>query len=663
MAWAQRRSHPLRPHSPDPAPRLWHLALRLGATLATVALCLWFLATRLGPFDADAIAQSFAAVRPVQWAFGIAAVFVAFLAVGRQERVILRHFGIALDRRHLMTAAMATAGVSQCVGFGPVVGAMIRARLLPELGLRQSFMVSAATTVGFFSGAAMLALVFLGLNGSALAGLAAAGVLGAIAARSLWGDIGWRGIELPRAAAMLALLFWVGLDLMGLSFAFWVLLPPGHGMDWVSVVVSFTLALTFGLMSGSPAGTGPFEALVLLQMPDIAPAALVAGLLAFRGVAYVVPALLSGLWIIVGHRLLRPPIPLPMEPVAPQALLASHDRAEVLLARQGDLDLRRDDRGQVWAMTVLGRARVLVGEPSAPKGWHRRSLDPALDLCRAEGRVPLFYKIGPRQATEARRRRFALLRIALEAVIDPKSHSTEGPRHASLRRKLRHAVKAGVVVRDGGALPLDEMQGVAEDWARRHGGERGLTTGRWGAEYVAGQRVFLAHDTQGRLLAFATFHVTAEDWVLDLIRFGQDTPDGTLYLIVQTAIEAARRAGAARLSLAAVPCEGFGVKGALGRRLRPLSAKARGLFQFKAAFAPRWEPRYAAAPGWLGLSVGLLLLAAAIRLKRVEKRPRPVAAGALRLWVAEGKVSRLLRPDRPDDAEDRPARRKRRAGG
>lgn len=634
----------------DPAPQFRRLAARLGVTLAILAACLWFLGTRLQDIDGAALAQSLSGLHPLQWGFGLFAVFLAFLAVGRQERVILHHFGFDIDRLHVTTAAMATAGVSQCLGFGPVVGAMIRARLLPDLGLRQSFMVSAATTMGFFGGAGLVAATFLALNGSLWAGLGLVLALGLILARNLAGERSWRGIRLPGTGAILALMGWVAVDLLCLSFAFWVLLPWGSGPGWVEVVAAFITSLALGLMSGSPAGTGAFEALVILQLPQMAPEPLLAGLLAFRGAAYALPAALGACWTLVGRSLLRAPRPGPQRLDPASVPFAALDRAEVQLVRQGDLELLRDRMGQLWATTVLGAQRALIGDPVVPVG-RRHALSPGAEICRREGRGALFYKIGARQALAARRAGMAVLRIASEAVIQPAAHSTEGPRHAGLRRKLRHAGKAGIVVRER-QLDLElaiEMAGLARVWARAHGGERGLTTGRWGVTYVSGQRLFVAQDATGRLQAFATFHACEREWVLDLIRFGKTVPDGTLYLIVQTALMQAKAEGVARFSLAAVPTESFGLEGMLGRRLRPFSQRARGLYQFKSTFAPTWEPRYAAAPGWLGLLGGLLLLARAIRQKRAGERAH----------LPETRITQLAdrRPPRIE-VEDRPPHRR-----
>lgn len=667
-----RRKPKLQRIPSHPLLRLASLALRLGGTLTVVGICLWFLGTRLQGFDAAEVWAEIGRLYPWQWAGGIAAVAVAFLAVARQERVILRHLGLHVDGVHLAATAMATAGVSQAVGFGPVVGALLRARMLKQITLRQSFLVSAATTIGFFSGAGLLTLGLMAANGSVLAGVATVAILGLVALRGLRSEVGWRSLRLPSAVSSLALLFWVALDLMALGSAFWVLLPPGHGIDWVEAATAFVLSLTFALMSGSPAGTGPFEALVLVQLPDLPPETLIAGLIAFRGTAYLLPAVLGAVWSLLAPLVLPRARPCPVDFVGPEAAFTAPDRAEVLLARQGDLKLARDDLGQVWTTTHLGGHRLMIGEPACPADRSPvRCLGPFFDLCAYEGIPPLFYKIGPRQALAAREAGMAVWRIAQEAVIDPQRHTTEGPAHAGLRRKLRHAVKSGVVLRDGGSLPLDEMARLSADWAKRHGGERGLTTGRWGAEYVAGQRVLRAEDASGRLLAFVTFHVTQKDWVLDLIRFAKDVPDGTLYLLIQSAIEAARQDGAERLSLAAIPCEGFSARGWRGRVLQRLTRGSRGLHQFKATFAPRWESRYAAAPSWIGLCLGLALVALALRIPRPERRIATPESrshslqtdAAQGLAATGGKVARFLRPRQlPKPSNTTEAPRKRRFG-
>ena len=140
------------------------------------------------------------------------------------------------------------------------------------------------------------------------------------------------------------------------------------------------------------------------------------------------------------------------------------------------------------------------------------------------------------------------------------------------------------------------MTTVSDAWVAHHGGERGITTGRFAPAYVAGQQTFVAR-RDGELVGYATFHATEQEWTLDLMRSGADLPQGTMHLLVASACAAAKEAGVARLNLAGVPYVPEGPH--WQDRLQAWGARrcsAAGLRQFKASFDPTWEPTYAAAP-------------------------------------------------------------------
>jgi phosphatidylglycerol lysyltransferase len=307
--------------------------------------------------------------------------------------------------------------------------------------------------------------------------------------------------------------------------------------------------------------------------------------------------------------------------------------AEAQLVRQGDLALLESRRGQVWVSRAMGISRLFLGQPLASNGrtgTASESLAAAQDLADREALWPLLYKVAPRLAAAARAAGWTVLPVAREAVLDPIRFNTSGSAFARLRRKLRAAEKAGVVVEWPSTLPFAEMKFVSDAWVRRMGGERGLSMGRWARDYVAGQRVALARDASGQLVAFVTFHAGAHEWTLDLMRSQDEMPDGTLYLLVTIALRQAAAEGIPRLSLAAVPEETFGLSGPPARWARRLTQAWRGLDQFKEAFNPRWERRYIAAPGRAGLAGGVIELALGIR---PQTRPRP-----RRGWVP-GKMS------------------------
>ena len=150
-----------------------------------------------------------------------------------------------------------------------------------------------------------------------------------------------------------------------------------------------------------------------------------------------------------------------------------------------------------------------------------------------------------------------------------------------------------------GAFPVYALKQVAEAWAQARGGERGFSMGRWDPDYVARQRCYVAR-ADGKIVAFATFHIGARDWALDLMRATPDAPDGTMHTVITTAIEEAAQAGCKRLSLAALPpLQQPRWAQAIAGRLN----LSDGLRQFKTSFAPAREPLYLVAQGPVRLAI------------------------------------------------------------
>ncbi len=612
-------------------PRFWAW-VRVGLPLAAVATSLWLGAAELLELSLSDLWASLRRLSALQWAGSLAATALAFLAVAGQERAVVAHLGLRPEPRRARAAAMAAAAIGQALGFGPVVGAIVRQRLLPEITAAQSFAISATITLAFFLGLTVLVLASAALVPGlpyrieatlALIGIVVAGV--ALYARSGPAPFGLRK---PGGLTLLRLGLWLTLDCLALCLAFWLLLPAGGQPDYLLLLPVFLVGLGLGLASGSPAGAGPFEAAMALHLPGLDPHDLVASLLAFRCASCAVPALCGAAWALVGPALVgsgRGPSLAPVGPL-PDGQLRTLARAEAQLVRQGSLGLVSSWRGELWVSRALAGSRLFLGDPLQLGGQLTRTrtmILGALDLSRREARQPCLYKVGPRTAATARAMGWSVLPVAREAVLDPSRFQPSGAPFARLRRKLRLAEKAGVRVSMAGPLPFGEMEAVAAEWAGRHGGERGVSMGCWARPYVEGQRVVLARDGQGRLLAFVTFHACVAEWTLDLIRSRDEVPDGTLFLLVCAAIEEAARKGVERLSLAAVPEKGFGLPGVAGRWACRLTRSSQGLHQFKSAFCPRWERRYLAAPHVLALVLGAGEAAQAIHLGLTGGSPAP----------------------------------------
>lgn len=604
--------------------RTWRMpVLRGGSVLALVCFCLWHLSDEARQLHWQDISAALHDLTALQWLGGLAAAALAFLAVAGQERAALCHLGLAVNPGAGRRAAMTAAAISQTVGFGPVVGAIVRRRLLPGLTIRQSAGISLVITLGFFAGLGALVGLLALHDAAGLPGLVLLAAIAALATAVLpLLPVGLRA-QLPTPATALRFAFWLVLDLTALALACWIVLPL-PGIAFPDVFPLFLVALGAGLASGSPAGTGPFEATLLNGLPEADPNLVVAGIVAFRVVAYAVPALIGATWALAGPVLAPPRRTLALSPVAPGIhWLRRLPRAEAQLALQGETILRQTQEGALWLTADLPATTAFIGDPVTTRIPHDRpaALAAAHATARSAVAIPCLYRITPRLAATARQSGMSLLALSREAILDPCRFTLDGSARATLRRKLRHAEQAGVVTAEPAFPSLPELAQVATLWADRHGGERGLTMGRFNPATLPHQRLFTARDADGRLIAFVTFHAAQGEWVLDLIRSRPDLPDGTLYLLILQALETARAEGIPRLSLACAPVPGFGLTGPAGRIARRLTAGAEGLSQFKQAFKPRWELRYIAAPG------PLRLLIAGASIARAIHAPRPSRQG------------------------------------
>ena len=567
--------------------------------------------------------------------------------------------GLSLAQASTITASVAA---SFLLGWAAITGAVLLALPLPvESGL--------GAGIAFEGGHGLLR--GLGALGVAL-GMMALALPQLGRALTLFGRV----IPLPPSKRVAKIFLLAALDTLAAGIALWLLLPPDAGPAFTVLLPAFLLALGAGFVAGTPGGIGPFEITLLALLPISDQTPVLAAVLAWRGIYFALPASVAAVALLRGPRAdqrareataLRPDIPLPSnvahsathpkaqrdekfsafsdaapathpslrDAIAPPAteltprlaaLVERAPRAELGLLRQGEHAVLL--AGNARAGWMMGHARRALVGLLDPFGASERALTQALlprlsALARRQGKIACLYKITPRTAATARAMGWRVMPVAREAWLAPQSFTLETPALAGLRRKLRKAEKSGLRVNCAeGALPITQMTALSEAWVAARGGERGFSMGRYTPDYASGQRVYLAY--QGaELIAFATFHEGAREWVLDLMRPAAQAPDGTMHALIAKAVEDARAYQIPRLSLAALPPEPDQARGVAAKIWKRAATQngAAGLRQFKSAFAPNWQTLYLAAPNTAALTLAAASISHAIR------RPPSLASG------------------------------------
>ncbi|KGK80140.1 hypothetical protein PM03_05585 [Thalassobacter stenotrophicus] len=616
-------------------PRL-SLSLKQILPLIIGGVMVVLLAQKLADFDLAQVRDALAQISPLAWATSMALTVISFRAVAQYDLIAHRLLGTGLPRGRVLASGASATALAQMLGLGVVTGSLVRWRLLRSGTPGQDHPGRAMSITGLVTGGFLF--------GWAITTLIAFATLPTLAGDVAW--IGWivgplafalcgaslffprftvfgRQIIIPGLPTLVALVLWAAIDTIAAAGALYVLLPPDVDLSFALLIPAFLLALGCGIMSGTPGGFGAFELTLLSMTPPEAAPAILAAIVGFRLTYYVLPAMLAA-----GHVLW--PADKALEPLdTPQVLRHglsktgtppntttirnAPDPLSALLFEPGREAISNADNTGHWLVHRGNQAVIAIG---GPFGANHAQMDAALDVVSREAGVPaVVYKAPQALASQLRTSGWWQLPLGAEAIVLPAQFDLSGPSHRQLRRKLRHATKADVVITHPKNLPMREMTNVAQEWAKDHGGERGLSMGRFAPQLLRAQRVYTAHH-KGGLIAFVSFHVTERGWMLDLVRHTKTCPDGTMHALICAAINDAANQNIAQLSLDCVPFHAPSAKGITARIFNwahKRSPGARGLLQFKNSFAPSWTPRYLMVKGPGGLLLGCFEIGKALR--------------------------------------------------
>ncbi len=209
-------------------------------------------------------------------------------------------------------ASFASSTIGHSLGAAVLTGGLVRLRVYSVWGLTVVDVAKIAFVTGmtFWLGNAFMlggATAFAPEAASAvdhlppwINRLIGLGGLSAIVCYLLWlaprrrsvGRSGWR-IELPSLRFTLVQIGIGALDLTFVTLAMYVLLPPEPPVEFLTVLVAFLTATLLGTVSHAPGGLGVIEATVLVGLSQFPREELLAALLTFRALYFVLPLIIA----------------------------------------------------------------------------------------------------------------------------------------------------------------------------------------------------------------------------------------------------------------------------------------------------------------------------------------------------------------------------------
>ena len=281
--------------------------------LAAVALSGWLLYRELEGLSMAALWQSLQAITASNWLLCIAATLIAYAALAGYDRIALRYLHKSVGWSYIAAASFTTYAVGHNLGASVFSGALVRYRAYRHKGLTPmeiGFMV-AFCSFTFALGAVLLAggvlliepeLVqryFPRVPGWLPPALGAALLVGvmvyALGSRLRFSELRLRGLHMryPRAPIILRQLLIGPLEILGAAAILYFALPEAGNPGYLMVLGVFLASFSLALVSHAPGGLGVLEVSVLLGLPDLPKADVLAAVLVFRLLYLLIPLALS----------------------------------------------------------------------------------------------------------------------------------------------------------------------------------------------------------------------------------------------------------------------------------------------------------------------------------------------------------------------------------
>lgn len=288
-------------------PRLKRLLSRL-IPLIVMVLVFYLLANMLRGVEVSDVVNAIRNFSGATLAKAIALAAFGYIWIIGYDYLALRYLNWRIPWPRMVFASLSAFALQRNVGPAPITGGAVRYRFYKKYGLSGADAAIMTALCGFFFtlGIILTAGLALLLEPQGLTrvtgipewllrvggGLVISGLLGYLAWSRLRNHpIRIRSWEAPPPSLKMSVaqLFFGTVDIAIVAGVVYVLLPDEVTLIYPAFVGIYVLAMLTGALSHVPGGIGVFEAILLLFLPGADKGELLASLLAFRGIYYLLP--------------------------------------------------------------------------------------------------------------------------------------------------------------------------------------------------------------------------------------------------------------------------------------------------------------------------------------------------------------------------------------
>ncbi len=292
-------------------------------SLAIAAFSIYVLGRAVSAVSLSALRQAIAATGADQIAGAALLTVLSFLALTGYDGLALRQLKARVPYKTTALASFTSYAISFTLGFPLITAGTVRYWIYSQVGLTASKVASLTVIAGVTFWFGMVFVLGAGLTFHARAistinhlypflnMVMGVGVLGAVVAYLVWVTIRRRHIsikgfklELPGLGLTAGQIVLGVIDQSAAAGALYVLLPNHAQLDYFTFAATYVFACILGVVSNAPGGIGVFEATMLKAVPIASEETLLASLVLFRVIYYLVPFLFA-LAFLGAHEIFR----------------------------------------------------------------------------------------------------------------------------------------------------------------------------------------------------------------------------------------------------------------------------------------------------------------------------------------------------------------------
>lgn len=281
-------------------------------SVAIAGFSIYILANTISGINWYDLGKAIAATSLVQVVAAMALTAVSFLALTGYDGLALHQLQLHVPYRTTALASFTSYAISFTLGFPLITAATVRLWIYSRVGLTPSKVASLTIIAGVTFWFGLIGVIGAGLLFRAhaisevnhlhpilnmLIGLV---ILGAIVAYMVWVTIRRRHVrihgfrlELPGLVLTLGQVVLGIIDQGAAAGTLFMLLPNHAEMDYFAFAATYAFACLLGVASNAPGGIGVFEAAMLKAVPISSQASLLAALVLFRVIYYLLPFILA----------------------------------------------------------------------------------------------------------------------------------------------------------------------------------------------------------------------------------------------------------------------------------------------------------------------------------------------------------------------------------